>query len=350
MKQDTLPLPELHGHDKSNPDFLSYWVAGMLRDECVMGVVNTPAFKRLKDISFLGALDYTLPDRCASSNRAQHSLEVAALASYVATERSYSAENRKHLILAALLHDIGHAPLSHSVEPFIKQQLGYGHHQAGENILRGKHLLGHELNNLLNRHTDKDFVIQLIDQKSRASDGGDLFSSPINIDTIDGIVRSFASMTGKPMDQVANRLAIARDAFAASHVSPRSSLDSFWYMKQEVYSRLINSRIGLLADNVSEQFFREYPDGFAESDLYAEERSWKKSFSALFQRLRDIKNSQKIPDSLFQHSVTYTCRRYSVDHRRVGLERYTCSKQRKEYTFESDAAPQSAPGQLSMML
>ncbi|MEH6671630.1 HD domain-containing protein [Halopseudomonas sp.] len=350
MKQNTLPLPELFRNDAENPADLAYWVSGLLRDELVVGVMRSSAFKRLDGISFLGALDYTLPDRCTSSSRARHSLEVAALASYVATQRNYSSEHKRHLVIAALLHDVGHAPLSHSAEPFIKQHLGYGHHEAGENILRGKHVLGRELNKLLNRHTEKEFVIQLIDQKARPGDGGDLFSNAINIDTIDGIVRSFASMTGKPMNQVASRLAIANDAFTSCSVGARSSLDSFWRMKQDVYSRLINSHIGFLADKTSEQFFTENSASFAESDLYAEEKTWQKSFSGLFERFSAIKKSQKTPDSLFWCSVSYTSRHYKVDQSQPGLARYTCERQRKEYTFKADTASIATPGQLSIGL
>ncbi|NAT15688.1 hypothetical protein CU663_05730 [Pseudomonas syringae pv. actinidifoliorum] len=109
-----------------DPDTIYYWINSVVNDDVMSLILQSKAFKRLYDISFLGALDYTHPGTEIISkknrSRAEHSLHVAALAAYVSAKRNYTPELKRHLIIAALLHDVGHAPLSHSAEPLIKKE------------------------------------------------------------------------------------------------------------------------------------------------------------------------------------------------------------------------------------
>jgi len=110
-------------------------------------IIASPAFQRLKKIRFLGAIDYVLnPDKPSNMHcRYQHSLGVAKLALQYAKSLDFSDDLETLCVVAALLHDIGHAPLSHSLEPMFQELHDMNHHKAGETILLGDVRVGSKL-------------------------------------------------------------------------------------------------------------------------------------------------------------------------------------------------------------
>ncbi|NOR48709.1 MAG: HD domain-containing protein [Methanosarcinaceae archaeon] len=85
-------------------------------------IIDSPYFQRLRNIRQLGLLDYVFPG--ALHNRFNHSLGVMHIADKMVTslqEKNYNIlDNKRELIrMAALLHDIGHYPLSHLVESVV---------------------------------------------------------------------------------------------------------------------------------------------------------------------------------------------------------------------------------------
>lgn len=85
-------------------------------------VIDSPAFQRLRNIKQLGFADFAFP--CASHSRYVHSLGAMHIATQM-FERAVDKEGidikdwlmmRQSVRLAALLHDIGHPPLSHTTE------------------------------------------------------------------------------------------------------------------------------------------------------------------------------------------------------------------------------------------
>ncbi len=305
-------------------------------------VVNSEAFRRLKDISFLGAIDYAYKTKIPKSerSRATHSLQVASLANYISTERNYSDDLKRHLVVAALLHDIGHSPLSHSVEPYTKIQLGLGHHQLNQEIITGRAPLGKTLKCELSKIVDIDFVLRLINQEA-TEEGSDLFNSPINIDTIDGIVRSYLYLTGGASDAQDDRMKIARASFLQQQddQTREDILDQFWIMKHQVYSLLIDSKPGLLADKASEFYFQSRQNQLTEFDLYKTEKDWESEFHPLFDFFKQTKRERGAPDWLSGQSVNYRKRHYDVNSNGKGYLRYVCKKELESYLFEEKQQP-----------
>lgn len=312
------------------PETITYWLNDLYKDETIVAITNSKAFLRLKDISFLGALDYTHEGsdkiKKQDRSRAGHSLYVAALANYISNLRHYPAELKRHLIIAGLLHDIGHAPLSHSAEPYIKKAIGYGHHEAGEQIIQGKVPIGRELYKLLRQHVDLELIVRLIDATASTEDGGDLFSSPLNIDTIDGIIRSHAYLTGFRSTQC--RLSIAKAAFGESLPSRLNILDSFWDMKHRVYSNLINNEYSLISDKASEFFFYEQSD-FKENEIYCSERSWQQRHKALFQSFNSLMKERLKPSWVNETNVAFTYREYYLNRDKTDHSRFACLKEKR---------------------
>lgn len=309
-----------------------YWVEKIEKDPIASEIISSEAFLRLNDISFLGSLNYTglhSKNKKIERSRAYHSLHVAALAKYISTKRNYSKELSDHLVAAALLHDIGHPPFSHSAEPSIKKQLGYGHHEMGELIIRGKEkILGKPLNKILEKNLDVSFIINLLNKKVSRDYGGDLFSSDINIDTIDGIIRSLSYHT--QIDSILT-IEIATASFLQSHSSKKTKniLDKFWMKKDFVYSKIINSRQGVLQDKICELYFANEKK-FSESDFIKREGSLKLRYPSLFLALKNSHKSSSYPSWIEGESISYIYREYTIDRNESGLKRYKTKKIQKK--------------------
>ncbi|MBV2134314.1 HD domain-containing protein [Pseudomonas sp. MAP12] len=304
---------------------LDAWLAETASDPVVLAIMHTQAFRRLHDVSFLGALDYThrlfLPK--AQRSRAAHSLHVAALANYVACGRDYPPALRQQLVIAALLHDIGHPPLSHSAEAALRARTGYDHHEAGARIIRGEVRIGRELNALLQSVADVPFLLNLLEQNIGGTTGGDLFVSRMNIDTFDGIARSLDCLA--PGLPPLCRLSTARAALLDSQHDAQAlaTLDEFWERKNLVYTQFIRQPLGILADQASRQFFAGAQGGqaIAEEDFYAGETLWQHKYPRLFEGFAQLQRHQ-LPAWLSDEDFEIEFRGYFVDGEQDFSQRY----------------------------
>ncbi|MDX5627206.1 MULTISPECIES: HD domain-containing protein [unclassified Brenneria] len=312
---------------ESRADDISFWIDSIKRNQKLRSIIQSKAFQRLKHISFLGAIDYSENNNLSKENRsrATHSLYVAALANYISTCRGYNEDLKNNLIAAALIHDIGHMPLSHSAEPYIKSKLGYGHHEIGEQIIDGEGNIGLELNRILRNNFDSVFIKSLLNNKM-SENGGDLFSSQINIDTIDGIIRSL-EYKGKNKTNRLNRLEIAKSAFltTACEEEKYRNLDHFWQSKHFVYHHFINKDYAFISDKVSQLFFME-EKSICEQDLFLKEDDWEKKYSTLFSWLKDLKHNS-IPECMKEYDLEMVSRTYYIMDNELDLnKRYRNTK------------------------
>lgn len=95
--------------------------------EIERNVIDTHAVQRLRRIRQLAGAEYVYP--AANHTRFEHVLGAMYLAGVVADNlpTDLSAEERQKIRLAALLHDVGHAPFSHLFEPLLLKYLGRNH-------------------------------------------------------------------------------------------------------------------------------------------------------------------------------------------------------------------------------
>lgn len=303
------------------------WRQELMADPLFGQVLRSRPFQRLSRISFLGAIDYLpVPSRMPGweRTRARHSLGVAWLADYVCQRRRYSEELRRHVVIAALLHDIGHPPLSHSVEPHFRARFGLGHHELGEMMLHGVFRRSRKLAALLADKLDAGFIRDLVAGRVSGDSGGDLFNTPINIDTIDGIWRSAYVLTGVP-DSI-SRLAVVEAAFLRGDDNRHAILDRFWQMKDQVYRRLINGKPGLFADHCSRRYFEEKNFPLAEDDLTCNEQDWHKRHRSLFDKLHALDMTSQTPAAMLDQSFCHVARCYYIDTERTDNLRYRVAK------------------------
>ena len=95
-------------------------------DQFLQELLNSKPLNRLKNIGFLGAIDYSQVSH--RHNRYVHSVGVSKLAEQYSAARDINEHDSRILIAAGLLHDVGHGPLSHTLESIFDQEFGVNHH------------------------------------------------------------------------------------------------------------------------------------------------------------------------------------------------------------------------------
>ncbi|MES1944102.1 HD superfamily metal-dependent phosphohydrolase [Salinisphaera sp. PC39] len=302
-----------------------------VRQDAFLGdVIDSQAFGRLSGISFLGAIDYVgdwvLPKVCRT--RFSHSLGVAALAKYVSKVRGYSTDTERHLICAALLHDIGHPPLSHSAESVLKARFGMNHHDLAERLIDGHFGPGRSLRGILERFVDAERLKSLISGRSEEP-GSDLFRHRINIDTIDGIIR--AMHYDKAYLDTNLPLRMTRAVFLTQDDSRFEAMDWFWRSKNDVYRFLVHSRRGLEADYAGQFLFRKLE--LSEDDMVSDERHGSLG-SALRRVSSEVREGQP-------RAFRFVARDYFINSELFSEERYGLAK---KASVLSGNAPESTEG------
>ncbi len=191
-------LVELPGKPKSElaTNLPRFW--GFIKDpiygyirltEIERNVIDTLAVQRLRRIRQLAGAEYVYP--AANHTRFEHVLGAMYLAGVVAENLpvQLSAEERQKVRLAALLHDVGHAPFSHLFEPLLLKYLGRSHedmstwiiaHSALADVVNAQGFDAKELSGLavgkLSSDSDRPFLGQII-------------SSSFDVDKMDFVVR-----------------------------------------------------------------------------------------------------------------------------------------------------------------
>jgi HD superfamily phosphohydrolase len=162
--------------------------------ERVMALIDAPEFQRLSKISQLGLVSCVYP--AANHNRFEHSLGVyrnallflRQLANRPRFCQLVSVHDAQRLIVAALLHDIGHWPFCHPIEDMKLEGL-FEHEDAASRYLHGD-----AIRECLKSHwgIEPDEVLSIL-AKDRSSVVNSILSSilsgPIDVDKMDYLHR-----------------------------------------------------------------------------------------------------------------------------------------------------------------
>ena len=255
-----------------------------LRDDLYATLIRCRTFRRLRFVSFLGAIDYLIHPNGLPSwrrhTRYQHSIGVGILAEQYAKLKNLDAATEKLIVSAGLLHDIGHGPLSHTLEPIFRRAFSIDHHLATKaGILDG------EVGHILSRFgVSPCEVIDLIGGKGR-QEFSFLFGGSLNIDTIEAISRSATYVSrsvnvhpGALITRLANDLGRSTSHF-----------DDFWDLKDAVYKYLINSHVGSFTDASCQTYMEKNICDFRVGDFLLSEEGLRKRHPGLFAMLRALR-------------------------------------------------------------
>jgi len=99
-------------------------------------IIDTEPVQRLRRIKQLAGAQYVYP--AANHTRFEHSLGTMHLAGAIANNLPVISEEleKRKLRIAALLHDVGHGPLSHLFEPLLSKYMGRDHEDMSLRIIR----------------------------------------------------------------------------------------------------------------------------------------------------------------------------------------------------------------------
>jgi hypothetical protein len=101
--------------------------------ELEFDLIDTPEVQRLRRIKQLGMTYLVYPS--ANHTRFEHSLGALHLAGRIADRLGLSEEEKIEVRIAALLHDVGHGPLSHTSEELLARYLREPHEKIGREII-----------------------------------------------------------------------------------------------------------------------------------------------------------------------------------------------------------------------
>jgi hypothetical protein len=149
-------------------------------DALTLALIDSSPMQRLRRISQLGLSNLVYPG--AKHTRFEHSLGVMHLAGMLTTRiDTVSGDEKEELRVAALLHDLGHGPLSHVTEGLVKHYTRQGHEDIKEILRRG------ELAEVLADHGINPARIEK--HIKGETDFGKILNSEIDVDKMDYLVR-----------------------------------------------------------------------------------------------------------------------------------------------------------------
>ncbi len=112
-------------------------VHGSVKVEGVfLELLERPEMQRMHGIHQLGLAHFVFPG--ANHTRLEHSLGTYHMASLMARAIDLPEDERKTLLAAAMLHDIGHAPFSHTLEEVVHDRTGKDHMDLTIALIRGE--------------------------------------------------------------------------------------------------------------------------------------------------------------------------------------------------------------------
>jgi HD superfamily phosphohydrolase len=184
--------PEREGEPLSGKGFWGFIkdpIYGYIRlTETEKKVIDTGPVQRLRKIRQLSGAEYVYP--AATHTRFEHVLGTMYLAGVVVENlpAELDENERKAMKVAALLHDVGHAPFSHLFEPILQKYIGKTHEDMSTSII-----LKSELSNVLQQEgLDPSTVSRLCvgrfgDPKRAYLD--QIIRSSVDVDKMDFVLR-----------------------------------------------------------------------------------------------------------------------------------------------------------------
>jgi len=173
----------------------AYW--GFIKDplygyirltEVERNVIDTLAVQRLRRIRQLAGAEYVYP--AANHTRFEHVLGTMYLAGVVTDSLpiQLSTEEKQEIRLAALLHDVGHAPFSHLFEPLLLKYMNRNHEDVSQWIIANSNLA-----NVIHRQgfNAEELSRLAVGKVSKSAKGflGQIISSSFDVDKMDFVVR-----------------------------------------------------------------------------------------------------------------------------------------------------------------
>ncbi len=152
-------------------------------DVALLSIIDTPIFQRLGRVKQLTSAEYVFPG--ARHTRKEHCMGAMFLASKYAQIIGLNEYDKKVIEIAALLHDIGHGPYSHSWDAVVYVLL-YPDVHKGHDIHRHS-ILYNVLNDTVSKIVNIDDVAKVWNNNNMVLSS--ILQGPLGVDRMDFVKR-----------------------------------------------------------------------------------------------------------------------------------------------------------------
>ncbi len=226
-------------------------------EKMVMELIDSSPFQRLRRIKQLGPAYLTFHG--AESSRFTHSLGVFHLArraiNHLSGFDSGLKEQKFLLYGAALLHDLGHGPLSHTSEEIFKIK-----HEAWTAKLINSNK---EITNIINKYGkgNAQKISDLIQsRKAKKNLIISLISSQLDCDRLDYLMRDSYTTGAKygqlDIDRIISAMTIAPDGDLAIHPKGIMAVEHYLVIRNLMYRSVYNHRLNEVCNWLLEQIIK----------------------------------------------------------------------------------------------
>ena len=246
----------------------------------IMELIDSIAFQRLRRIKQLGAA--SLLFHGAESSRFTHSIGVFCIARKIykrlIESKSSFRENKFILYGAALLHDLGHGPLSHTSEAIFN----HNHEHWSQNLVQNYS----PINSVLKKY-DKELprqIGELFESKQLFSKPlKTLISSEIDCDRLDYLLRDSYNTGTKyglvDLERIISALTFAPDGNIAIKPKGVIAIEHFLILRNLMYRTIYNHRINEISTWILEKIIHTIKHNF-ENNIWLDKSFYKWIFSA----------------------------------------------------------------------
>ncbi len=228
--------------------------SGKPEELMIMELIDTVAFQRLRRIKQLGAA--SLLFHGAESSRFTHSIGVFCIARKIYKRlieiQSSFCENKFILYGAALLHDLGHGPLSHTSEAIFD----HNHEQWSQNLVKNYS----PINSILKKYDKKlpEKISELFESKQLFSKPlKTLISSEIDCDRLDYLLRDSYNTGTKygliDLERIISALTFSPDGNIAIKPKGILAIEHFLVLRNLMYRTIYNHRINEISTWILEK-------------------------------------------------------------------------------------------------
>ncbi len=228
--------------------------SGKPEELMIMELIDTVAFQRLRRIKQLGAA--SLVFHGAESSRFTHSIGVFCIARKIYQRlieiKSSFYENKFVLYGAALLHDLGHGPLSHTSELIFD----HNHEKWSQNLVKNYS----PISSILKKY-DKELpkqICELFESKQLFSNPlKTLISSEIDCDRLDYLLRDSYNTGTKyglvDLERIISGLTFSPDGNIAIKPKGIIAIEHFLVLRNLMYRTIYNHRINEISTWILEK-------------------------------------------------------------------------------------------------
>jgi len=245
----------------------------------IMELIDTIAFQRLRRIKQLGSA--SLLFHGAESSRFTHSIGVFCIARKIykrlIESKSSFCENKFIIYGAALLHDLGHGPLSHTSEAIFN----HNHEKWSQNLVQNYS----PINSILKKYDNElpKKIGELFESKQLFSQPlKTLISSEIDCDRLDYLLRDSYNSGTKyglvDLERIISALTFSPDGNIAIKPKGVMAIEHFLVLRNLMYRTVYNHRINEISTWILEKIVHTIKHNFQDK-LWLDESLYKWIFS-----------------------------------------------------------------------